>query len=45
MALAIAALVSGLLSLRHSILEPQWGLLFLGQLLGVTAVFFLLLAA
>lgn len=43
--LAIAALASGLLSLHHSLLSPQWGLLFVGQFLGVTAVFLFLVAA
>lgn len=42
---ALAMLSSGLLSLRRLGVRPQWGLLLLGQGVGVTAVFLLLLAA
>lgn len=45
MAAAIAALTGGLLSLRHPVLAPQWSLLFVGQFLGITAVFLFLIAA
>ncbi len=42
---ALAMLSSGLLSLHRLGVQPQWGLLLLGQGVGVTAVFLLLLAA
>ncbi len=42
---ALAMLSSGLLSLRRLGVRPQWGLLLLGQGVGATAVFLLLLAA
>lgn len=42
--LAIAAISGGLLTVRRGA-QAQWGLLFLGQILGVTAVALLLIAA
>ncbi len=41
--MAIAAISGGLLTVRRGV-NAQWGLLFLGQFLGVTAVFLLLVA-